>query len=67
MKPVAVYSIKTSCFKCYDFVCLCEEHYMLNGLKKIDIGMLKLFLLLYAVDIVIMAETEDGLITGLSL
>ena len=40
---------------------------MINGFKGIDIGMLKLFLLLYADDIVIMAETEDELIKGLSL
>lgn len=38
-----------------------EEYYMLNGFKGIDIGMLKLFLLLYADDIVIMAESVDEL------
>ena len=40
---------------------------MLNALKGIYIGMLKLFLLLYADDTIIMAETEEELIKGLSL
>ena len=40
---------------------------MLNGFNGIDIGMFKLFLLLYADDIVIMAESEEELIKGLCL
>ena len=32
-----------------------------NGFEGIDLGFLKLFLLLYADDIVIMSETEEGL------
>ncbi|XP_052772033.1 uncharacterized protein LOC128211362 isoform X1 [Mya arenaria] len=44
-----------------------EEYYMLNGFDGIDIGMLKLFLLLYADDIVIMADSEDQLKKGLLL
>ena len=40
---------------------------MLNGFNGIDIGMLKLFLLLYADDIVIMAESEEELNKGLCL
>jgi len=35
-----------------------EEYYMLNDFDGIDLGLLKLFLLLYAEDIVIMSETE---------
>jgi len=33
----------------------------LNGFEGIDLDMFKLFLLLYADDIVIMSETEEGL------
>ena len=35
-----------------------EEYYMLNDFDGIDLRLLKLFLLLYAEDIVIMSETE---------
>ena len=44
-----------------------EEHFVLNGYEGIEIGMLKLFLLLYADDIVILSETETGLQHGLDL
>jgi len=40
---------------------------MLNDFDGIDLGLLKLFLLLYADDIVIMSETEEGLHKGLLL
>jgi len=40
---------------------------MLHDFNGIDLGVLKLFLLLYADDIVIMSETEDGLNQGLLL
>jgi len=38
-----------------------EEYFILRGFNGIDIGFLKKILLLYADDIVIMSETEDGL------
>ena len=38
-----------------------EEHFILNGFEGINLDMFKLFLLLYADDIVIMSETEEGL------
>ena len=44
-----------------------EEHFILNGFEGIDLDMSKLFLLLYADDIVIMSETEEGLKHGLFL
>jgi hypothetical protein len=44
-----------------------EEYFMLNGFEGIDLGILKIFLLLYADDIVIMSETEEGLQKGLRL
>ena len=42
-----------------------EDYVVLNGCKGIDIGIVKLFLLLYANDIVIFAETEQRLREGL--
>ena len=44
-----------------------EEHFILNGFEGIDLDMFKLFLLLYADNIVIMSETEEGLKHGLFL
>ena len=44
-----------------------EEHFMLNKFEGVDLGMLKLFLLLYADDIVLFAESEVGLQNGLDL
>jgi len=44
-----------------------EEHFILNDFKGIDLGMFKLFLLLYADDIVVLAESEDDLKRGLIL
>ena len=44
-----------------------EEYFILNGFQGVDIGMLKLFLLLYADDIVIFAENENDLQHGLNL
>jgi len=38
-----------------------EEHFIVNGLEGTDLDMFKLCLLLYADDIVIMSETEEGL------
>ena len=43
-----------------------EETFFLKGFKGVDIGMFKLFLLLYAHDIVIISETELGLNQGLT-
>ena len=42
-----------------------ENELMQNGVDGIDIGMLKLYLLLYADDIVIFSSTSDGLQKGL--
>ena len=44
-----------------------EEHFMLNKFEGVNLGMLKLFLLLYADDIVLFAESEAGLQNGLYL
>jgi len=44
-----------------------EEYFMTNGFEGVDIGMLKLFLLLYADDIVLFSESEQGLQYGLDL
>ena len=44
-----------------------EEEFYLNGLNGIDIGSVKLFLLLYADDMTIFSETEDGLQRGLNV
>lgn len=44
-----------------------EETFILNGFQGIDLGMFKLFLLLYADDIVILSNTEDGLQNGLNI
>ena len=44
-----------------------EEFFMTNGFEGVDIGMLKLFLLLYADDIVLFSESEKGLQHGLNL
>ena len=41
-----------------------EEILVLNDFKGIEIGMLKLFLLLYADDMIIFSESEDGLQRG---
>ena len=38
-----------------------EQYYETNGYEGEEIGMLKLFVLLYADDIVIMSESENGL------
>ena len=38
-----------------------EEHFVLNVYEGFEIGMLKLFLLLYADDIELLSETETGL------
>ena len=44
-----------------------EEHFITHGFKGFEVGMLKLFLLLYADDIVIFSENEEGLQNGLNL
>ena len=44
-----------------------ESEFANNGFEGVDIGVLKLFLLLYADDIVIFSETEKGLQTGLDI
>ena len=44
-----------------------EEEFRLNGLDGIDIGSLKLLLLLYADDITLFSETEEGLQNGINI
>ena len=44
-----------------------EEMLVSNEFKGIEIGMLKLFLLLYADDIIIFSESADGLQRGLDI
>ena len=44
-----------------------ESEFAKNGFEGVDIGVLKLFLLLYADDIVIFSESEKGLQTGLDI
>ena len=44
-----------------------EETYILKVFEGVDTGMFKLYLLLYADDIVLMSQTETGLQTGLYL
>jgi len=44
-----------------------EEYFMFHGFNGTDLGVLMLFLLLYADEIVIMSQTEDGLNKGLLL
>ena len=44
-----------------------ENELMQNGVEGIDMGMLKLYLLLYADDIVIFSNTSDGLQKGLDV
>ena len=44
-----------------------ENELMQNGVDGIDLGMLKLYLLLYADDIVIFSNTSDGLKRGLEV
>ena len=41
-----------------------EDMLVSNEFKSIEIGMLKLFLLLYADDIIIFSESADGLQRG---
>lgn len=43
-----------------------EEEFIIQGIEGIDIGMIKLFLLLYADDIVIFSCTPEGLRNGLN-
>ena len=38
-----------------------EDYFIIKGFDGIDIGMFKLFLLLYADDIVLLSESETGL------
>ena len=44
-----------------------ESEFYTSGVKGIDIGMIKLFLLLYADDITIFSETTEGLQQGLNV
>ena len=44
-----------------------EETFLLQRYKGIDLGVLKLCLVLYADDIVLFSETDDGLQEGLNL
>ena len=44
-----------------------EEHFILSGLEGIDINMLKIFLLLYADDIVLFANSAEELQEGLNM
>ena len=43
-----------------------EEEFILNGIEGVDIGLLKLFILLYADDIVIFSSSPEGLQNGLN-
>ena len=44
-----------------------ENEFVTKGVAGLDIGMLKLFLLLYADDIVIFSNTSDGFQRGLNV
>ena len=44
-----------------------EEHFILSGLEGIDINMFKIFLLLYADDIVLFANSAEELQEGLNM
>ena len=44
-----------------------ENEFVTKGLDGFDIGMLKLYLLMYADDIVVFSETSDGLQKGLNI
>ena len=44
-----------------------EDKFYLNGVEGIDVGSIKLFLLLYADDMTIFSETEEGLQKGLDI
>ena len=44
-----------------------EKEFVTKGLDGFDIGMLKLYLLMYADDIVVFSETSDGLQKGLNI
>ena len=43
-----------------------EEEFLINGIDGIDIGLIKIFLLLYADDIVIFSSSSEGLKDGLN-
>ncbi|MCG7875034.1 MAG: reverse transcriptase domain-containing protein [Candidatus Thiodiazotropha endolucinida] len=43
-----------------------EKEFILHGIEGIDIGLLKIFILLYADDIVIFSSSSDGLQSGLN-
>ena len=43
-----------------------EEEFLINAIDGIDIGLIKLFLLLYADDIVISSSSPEGLQDGLN-
>ena len=44
-----------------------ENEFATKGLDSCDVGMLKLYLLLYADDIVVFSSTSDGLQRGLNI
>ena len=44
-----------------------EQEFVIKGADGVDSGFLKLFLLLYADDIVIFSETAEGLQNGLNI
>jgi len=44
-----------------------DEYFMTNGFDGVDIGMLKLFVLLHTYIIVFLSENETGLQNGLDL
>ena len=44
-----------------------EDEFCLNGLEGVDIGSVKLFLLLYADDMTIFSETAKGIQKGLNV
>ena len=41
-----------------------EDYLLLNWYDGVNLSMMKLYLLLYAADIIIMSDTEDGLYKG---
>jgi len=46
---------------------MCRRNFNIKGVKWVDTGMFKLYLLLYADDIGLMSETETGLPQGLDI
>ena len=62
---VILVSVKASAYRRFYFLSILMI--LNNGFEGVDIGVLKLFLLLYADDIVIFSETDEGLQSGLDI